>query len=623
MSLSNATPSPDAHPAPARYLNFIEQLIEADAQSGRWGTWTAADAGTGTAAAERLGKPRVHTRFPPEPNGYLHVGHAKSINLNFGLATKYGGKFNLRFDDTNPAKEEQEYVDSITRDVRWLGADWEGPHGGGLHYASNLFDRMYDFAVELIKKGKAYVCDLPAAEVAARRGKPGVPGTSPFRDRPIEESLRLIDEMRRGVHPDGSRTVRAKIDLASPNFNLRDPVMYRIVHEEHHNTGSTWCIYPMYDWAHGFEDSAEEITHSICTLEFEDHRPLYDWFINAVNEGRTADGSGTWGKKIHHAQQIEFAKYRPTYTILSKRNLLKLVQDKLVSGWDDPRMPTISGMRRRGYTPESLRAHMEDVGVTKMESSIDVVRLENAVRDHLNKIAPRRMGVLRPLTVIIENYPTGQTEEFDAVNNPENPSGGSRKVPFSREIVIERDDFLESPPKKFFRLAPGQEVRLRWAYIIKCVGVEKDAAGNITLVRCTYDPATRGGDIPLGPDGKPVRKVQGTIHWVSKAHAVLADVRLFDRLCSAEEPGKRTGNWQDDLNPASLEVITGSMLEPSLATAGFGGPSRTENGADVGDRFQFERLGYFCVDRDSKPGALVFNRTVTLKDTWAKVAGKD
>jgi glutaminyl-tRNA synthetase len=630
-------------PAPEpteRSLNFLEHIIETDNSSGKWGAWTvtnsqptfacktpsaaevSASSEIAAARSARLGRPRVHTRFPPEPNGYLHIGHAKSICLNHGLAAKYGGKFNLRFDDTNPAKEEQEYVDSIIRDVRWLGGEFDpsrGAFGGGLYFASDYFEQMYAWAVELVKKGKAYVCQLSADEVSMRRGTPQVPATSPNRDRPFEESLRLLDEMRVGKHPNGAMTLRAKIDLASPNFNLRDPVMYRIVHEHHHNTGDAWCIYPMYDWAHGLEDSLEQITHSICTLEFEIHRPLYDWFIDAINEGRTDDGSGPWGRRIHHPQQIEFAKFRPTYTVLSKRNLLKMVEDKVVSGWDDPRMPTISGLRRRGYTPESIRRLVEDVGVTKVESMIDVGRIENAVRDHLNKAAPRAMAVLRPLRVVIENWPEGVTDELDYVTNPEDlerlGESAKRKVPFSRVLYVERDDFMENPPKKFFRLAPGNEVRLRWAYIIKCVGVEKDSAGNVIEVRCTYDPATRGGDIPLGPDGKPIRKVQGTIHWVSAAHAVHAEVRLFDRLFKAEEPGSATGNYMDDFNPASLEVVR-AFIEPYLAAASYH-PDRLE-----GDRFQFERLGYFCVDRDSTPGNPVFNRTVTLKDGWAKETGK-
>ncbi|CAG0968667.1 glutaminyl-tRNA synthetase [Phycisphaerales bacterium] len=596
--------TPAEHPAPTpadRPLNFIEQIIEQDNAAKKWGTWPD-------------GTPRVQTRFPPEPNGYLHIGHAKSICLNFGLAKKYGGKFNLRFDDTNPTKEEQEYVDSITNDVKWLGGDFDGPNGGGLFFASDCFEQMYNFAEELIRKGKAYVCELSADEVSKRRGTPQIPSTSPFRDRPIDESLRLFREMKEGKHPNGSMTLRAKIDLASPNFNLRDPVMYRILHETHPHTGAEWCVYPMYDWAHGFEDSAEGITHSICTLEFEDHRPLYDWFIDAVNEGRTDDGRGPWGKKIHHSQQIEFAKFRPTYTILSKRNLLKMVEDGHVRGWDDPRMPTIAGLRRRGYTPESLRNLMEDVGVTKVESSIDIGRLENAVRDHLNKVAPRAMAVLRPLKVVIENWPEGKVDMLDFVVNPEEQarggSGGTRKVPFSKVLYIEHEDFMEVPAKKFFRLAPGQEVRLRWAYFIKCASVVKDAAGNITEVRCTYDPATRGGDAPLNPDGTPARKVKGTLHWVSAEHAIPAEVRLFDRLFTAEEPGKRTGNHIDDLNPNSLEVLT-AHIDPALKDA------------KPGERYQFERLGYFCVDPDTTPAKLVFNRTVTLKDTWAKVAGKD
>jgi glutaminyl-tRNA synthetase len=488
--------------------------------------------------------------------------------------------------------------------VRWLGADWEGPYGGGLHFASGYFGEMYAWAEELIRKGRAYVCDLSAEEVSARRGKPGVPATSPFRDRPAEESLRLIKEMKEGKHPDGGRSVRARIDLASPNFNLRDPVMYRIVHQAHHNTGDAWCIYPMYDWAHGLEDSIEGITHSVCTLEFEDHRPLYDWFIDAINEGRTADGSGPWGKRIHHAQQIEFAKGRLTYTVISKRNLLRMVQEGMVRGWDDPRMPTLSGLRRRGFPPEAIAAFWEEMGVTKVESMLDIGRLENTVRDRLNREAPRRMAVLRPLKVVIENYPDGDGELLDAVNNPEDAGAGARKVPFSRELYIEREDFMEDPPKKFFRLSPGAEVRLRYAYFVRCTGVVKDASGEVTELRCTYDPATRGGDAPDG------RKVKATLHWVSARHALEAEVRLFDRLFKAEEPGKATGNWMDDLNPRSLEVVR-ARVEPSMASA------RT------GERFQFERIGYFCVDAESREGAPVFNRTVTLKDAWAKVAGKD
>jgi glutaminyl-tRNA synthetase len=584
----------------ARPLNFIEQVIEADCAARKWGTW--AD-----------GTPKVHTRFPPEPNGYLHIGHAKSICLNYGLAAKYGGKFNLRFDDTNPTKEEQEYVDAIKDDVRWLtsafgGSFDEGPHAGGLFWASGYFETMYEYAVALIKAGKAYVCELSAEEVAKRRGTPSVPATSPFRDRPAEESLKLLAEMRAGKHPDGSMTLRARIDLASPNFNLRDPVLYRVLHEAHHNTGTSWCIYPMYDWAHGIEDSLEQVTHSICTLEFENHRPLYDWFMREI--GAALGGAGQ-PKPVWHSQQIEFAKFRPTYTVLSKRNLLKMVQDKTVSGWDDPRMPTIRGLRRRGYTAESLRRVCEEVGTTKVESFIDIARIENSVRDHLNKIAPRAMGVLRPLKVVITNWPEGKVDELDFVINPEDAdrgAAGTRKVPFSGTIYIEREDFEEVPPKKFFRLALGEnppEVRLRWAYFIKATGVVKNAAGEITEVHATYDPATRGGDAPANPDGTPSRKVKGTIHWVSAAHCKEVEVRLFDRLFNAEQPGERTGEWMDDLNPKSLEVVK-AMVEPVLGSA------------KVGETFQFERLGYFCVDRDSTPGKPVFNRTVTLKDAWAR-----
>ena len=582
----------DITPATPRPTNFLRQIIEADNAALKWGVGPD-------------NRPRVHTRFPPEPNGYLHIGHAKSICLNSGLARDFAGAFNLRFDDTNPAKEEQEYVDAIIDDVRWLTNDYEGLRFGGVFYASNYFGQMYDWAVELIRKGRAYVCDLSPDQVSSMRGSVGVPAQSPFRDRPAEESLRLLEEMRAGKHPGGSHSLRARIDLASPNFVMRDPVMYRIVHEHHHNTGNAWCIYPMYDWAHCLEDSLEGITHSICTLEFRNNRPLYDWFIDAINEGRTEDGSGPWGKRIHHPQQIEFARLNLTYTVMSKRFLLQLVKDARVSGWDDPRMPTIRGLRRRGYTAHAIRAFCEDIGVTTQESVIDVTRLENAVRDHLNTTAPRTMAVLRPLKVTIENWPAGHTELLDFVINPEDPAAGTRKIPFTATLYIERDDFMEAPPKKFFRLAPGQEVRLRWAYFITCTGVEKDASGNITGVRATYDPATRGGDAPLNPDGTPGRKVKGTIHWLSADHAVQAEVRLFDRLFLAEEPGKRTGNQLDDFNPDSLEVIS-ALVDPALARA------------SPGDTYQFERLGYFCADKDSAPGKPVFNRTVTLKDTWAK-----
>ncbi|HTS66159.1 MAG TPA: glutamine--tRNA ligase/YqeY domain fusion protein [Candidatus Acidoferrales bacterium] len=522
---------------------------------------------------------RVHTRFPPEPNGYLHIGHAKSICLNYGIAQEFGGKMNLRFDDTNPEKEETEYVDSIMRDARWLGADWEDR----CFYASDYFDQLYEWAVELIKKGKAYVCDLSAEEVRATRGTPTEPGTpSPYRDRTVEENLDLFARMKAGEFPDGARTLRARIDMASPNFNLRDPIMYRIVHADHHRTGGKWCIYPMYDYAHGQCDSIEGITHSICTLEFEDHRPLYDWYIEAIG--------------IYHPQQIEFDRLNLTYTLLSKRKLLQLVNDGKVRGWDDPRMPTLSGIRRRGYTPEAMRAFCASIGVSKTNGIIDLGRLEYFVREDLNKRALRVMAVLRPLRLVIDNYPEGQTEEMDAVNNPEDPSAGTRKVPFSKVLYIEQDDFRENPPKDYFRLSPGREVRLRYGFFVRCTGVVKDASGNVTEVHCTYDPATRGGNAPDG------RKVKATIHWVSAAHAVGGEVRLYETLFAREEPADLA-----DLNPNSLEVVTGCKLEPSLATV------------TPGAGYQFERLGYFCVDPDTKPGAPVFNRTVALKDTWAKI----
>ncbi len=585
------TTTPPDYATPAKPRHFLHAIIDEHNKTGRFGH-------------------RVHTRFPPEPNGYLHIGHAKSICLNYGLAAEYGGKFNLRFDDTNPSKEEIEYVNAIKDDVLWLGARYdEGPHAGGVFWASDYFETMYEYAVELVKKGKAYVCDLTGEEVSKLRGTPSIPAQSPHRDRPVAESLELLEKMRKGEFPNGAKTLRAKIDLASPNFNLRDPVMYRIVHAAHHNTGTKWCIYPMYDWAHGTEDSLEGITHSICTLEFENHRPLYDWFINAINEGRTDDGSGPWGKKIHHPQQIEFARLNLNYTVMSKRFLLKLVQEKRVKGWDDPRMPTIRGLRRRGYTPESIRAFCEDVGVTRQNSVIDIGRLENACRDHLNKVAPRAMAVLRPLKVVIDNWPAGKVDMLDFVINPEDASAGTRQIPFSGTLFIEHDDFMENPPKKFFRLAPGNEVRLRWAYFVTCTSVEKDAAGNVTTVHCTYDPDTRGGDAPLGPDGKPTRKVKGTIHWVSAEHAADAEVRLFDRLFKTEEPGGDTGDYMADLNDHSLEVLT-AKVDPHLSTL------------SAGEHVQFERLGYFFTDPDSKPGKPVFNRTVTLKDTWAKEAGK-
>jgi glutaminyl-tRNA synthetase len=529
---------------------------------------------------------RVHTRFPPEPNGYLHIGHAKAICLNFGLAMEFGGKMNLRFDDTNPEKEEVEYVESIMRDVHWLGADWEDR----CFYASDYFDQLYEWAVELIKKGKTYVCDLSAEEVRATRGTPTEPGKeSPYRNRSVEENLDLFARMKAGEFPDGARTLRAKIDMAAPNFNLRDPIMYRIVHAEHHRTGNKWCIYPMYDYAHGQSDSIEGITHSICTLEFEDHRPLYDWYIEAIG--------------IYHPQQIEFDRLNLTYTLLSKRKLLQLVNEGHVRGWDDPRMPTLSGIRRRGYTPEAMRAFCSSIGVSKTNGIIDLGRLEYFVREDLNRRALRVMAVLRPLKLVIDNYPEGQTEEMDAVNNPEDASAGTRKVPFSRELYIEQDDFREEPPKDYFRLAPGREVRLRYGFFVKCTDTVKDAAGNVTEVRCTYDPGTRGGNAPDG------RKVKATIHWVSAAHAVSGEVRLYERLFTKEDPNQAEAgqDFKANLNPKSLEVVTGCKLEPSLAHV-------TE-----GALYQFERLGYFCVDPDSKPGAPVFNRTVALKDTWAKI----
>jgi glutaminyl-tRNA synthetase len=530
---------------------------------------------------------RVHTRFPPEPNGYLHIGHAKSICLNFGLAAEFGGKTNLRFDDTNPSKEETEYVDSIIDNVRWLGFDWEDR----LFYASDYFGQLYEWAVQLIKSDKAYVCDLTADQIRQYRGTLTEPGTeSPYRNRSVEDNLDLFARMKAGEFPDGARTLRAKIDMASPNFNLRDPIMYRILHAEHHRTGNQWCIYPMYDYAHGQSDSIEGITHSICTLEFEDHRPLYDWYIEALG--------------IYHPQQIEFDRLNLTYTLLSKRKLLSLVQDGHVRGWDDPRMPTLSGIRRRGYTPEALRNFCNSIGLSKTNGSIELSRLEYFVREDLNKRAPRVMAVLRPLKVIIDNYPEGQVEEMDAVNNPEDPAAGTRKVPFSKVLYIEQEDFREDPPKEFFRLSPGREVRLRYGYFIRCTGVTKNAAGEIAEVHCTYDPATRGGNAP--PDG---RKVKATIHWVSAAQAVSGEARLYDNLFLKEDPNQveEGQDFTANLNPKSLEVLTDCKLEPSLADA------------VPGARFQFERMGYFCVDPDSVPGKPVFNRTVTLKDALAKI----
>ncbi|HUK42360.1 MAG TPA: glutamine--tRNA ligase/YqeY domain fusion protein, partial [Candidatus Acidoferrales bacterium] len=531
---------------------------------------------------------RVHTRFPPEPNGYLHIGHAKSICLNFGLAAEFGGLCNLRFDDTNPSKEDVEYVDSIKEDVRWLGFDWDDRE----FYASDYFAQLCEFAIQLTQAGKAYVCDLSADEIREHRGTLTEPGkNSPYRDRSVEENLDLFKRMREGEFADGSRTLRAKIDMASPNLNMRDPVMYRILRATHHRTGDRWCIYPTYDFAHGQSDSIEGITHSICTLEFEDHRPLYDWFLDQL--------------AIHHPQQIEFARLNLTYTVLSKRKLLQLVQHKHVTGWDDPRMPTLAGFRRRGYTPEAIRAFCERIGVAKRNSIVEIAMLEHALREDLNKRARRVMAVLRPLRVVIENYPEDRVEELEAVNNPEDPSTGTRKVPFSRVLYIEQDDFRETPPKGFFRLSPGREVRLRYAYIIKCVDVRKDPhTGDVTELRCTYDAETKSGS------SQSNRKVKATIHWVSAAHSKSAEVRLYDHLFTQENPEEvaEGSDWLANLNPKSLEILNTSQVEPSLAEAKRGEP------------YQFERLGYFCIDGvDSDPKALVFNRAVTLRDTWARI----
>jgi glutaminyl-tRNA synthetase len=530
----------------------------------------------------------VQTRFPPEPNGHLHIGHAKAICIDFGLADEFGGHTNLRFDDTNPQKEETEYVESIKADVSWLGYKWDG-----LFYASDYFEQLYEWAIKLIKDGKAYVDDLSPDEIRNYRGTLTEPGKdSPYRNRSVEENLSLLDRMRAGEFPDGSRVLRAKIDMASPNFNFRDPVMYRILHAEHHRTGKKWCIYPMYDFAHGQSDSIERVTHSLCTLEFEDHRPLYNWFIQQLG--------------IFPSRQIEFDRLNLTYTILSKRKLLQLVQEGRVNGWDDPRMPTIGGIRRRGYTPEAVRNFVGAIGVSKTNGSIELAMLEHFVREDLNKRAPRAMAVLRPLKVVIDNYPENQVEEMDAVNNPEDASAGTRKVPFSRVLYIEQDDFREDPPKGYFRLSPGREVRLRYGYFITCKSVTKNEKGEVVEVHCTYDPATHGGNAPDG------RKVKSTIHWVSAANAVDAEVRIYETLFTKENPDdvEEGQDFTANLNPNSLEVITQAKLEPSLANAA------------AGSRYQFERLGYFCVDPDSKPGKPVFNRTVALKDTWAKVERK-
>ena len=531
---------------------------------------------------------RVQTRFPPEPNGYLHIGHAKSICLNFGLAVEFKGFCNLRFDDTNPSKEDVEYVESIKSDVRWLGFDW----GEREYYTSGYFEQLYQFALQLIKAGKAFVCDLSADQIREYRGTLTEPGkNSPYRTRPVEENLSLFGRMRAGEFPNGVRTLRAKIDMASPNLNLRDPVMYRILYATHHRTGDQWCIYPTYDFAHGQSDSIEGITHSVCTLEFEDHRPLYDWYLDQLN--------------IHHPQQIEFARLNLNYTVMSKRKLLELVEQRHVTGWDDPRMPTLAGLRRRGYTPQSIRSFCERIGVAKKNSMVDIAMLEHCLREELNRRALRVMGVLRPLRVIIDNYPEKQQEELDAVNNPEDPGMGTRKIPFSRVLYIERDDFREDPPKKFFRLAPGREVRLRYAYIIKCVDFVKDTTtGEVTEVHCTFDLDTKSGS----PNA--ARKVKGTIHWVSAEHSIEAEVRLYDHLFVKPDPEnvEEGDDWKSALDPNSLETLTSCRVEPGLADAG------------PGDRYQFERQGYFCVDSvDSSKGALVFNRIVSLRDTWAKI----
>ncbi len=547
--------------------NFIREIIDADLEAGK-------------------NENKVHTRFPPEPNGYLHIGHAKSICLNSGLALDYKGKFNLRFDDTNPSKEEEEYVNSIIEDVKWLGADFEDR----LFYASDYFQRMYELAIELIKKGKAYVCDLSPEEVRNGRGMPGKPGKdSPFRNRSVDENIDLFERMRKGEFEDGLKTLRAKIDMAHNNLNMRDPIMYRISSSPHHKQGDKWKVYPTYDWAHGIEDSIESITHSICTLEFEDHRPLYDWYLNELG--------------VYHPRQIEFARLNLGNTVMSKRKLLELVKEGLVDGWDDPRMPTVAGLRRRGYTSSSIHAFCEEIGVSKFNGVIDIWVLENAIRNELNKTAPRAMGVLKPLKVVITNYPEDKTEELDGINNPNDESAGTRKVPFSKEIYIERADFMEEPVKKFFRLTPGKEVRLRYAYIIKCEKAVKDEAGNVVEVHCTYDPETRGGNTPDG------RKIKGTIHWVSVPHACPAQVRLYDALFTNREPEKveEGHDYKENLNTASKEVIK-AYIEPSLKEAA------------SGSIYQFERMGYFFADpKDSKPGAPVFNRTATLRDSWARM----
>ena len=542
--------------------HFIQRIIDEDNKTGKFDN-------------------RVHTRFPPEPNGYLHIGHAKSICLNFSLAHEYNGKCNLRFDDTNPTAEEDEYVRSIQADVKWLGYDWDD-----LCFASDYFQQMYDLAIQLIKNGSAFVCDLSAEDIHNNRGSLTTPGQdSPFRNRTIEENLMLFEQMKNGDYEDGSHTLRAKIDMAHSNMNMRDPVIYRILHAEHHRTGKDWCIYPMYDWAHGLEDSIENITHSLCTLEFQDHRPIYDWFLKQL--------------KVYHPQQIEFARLNLSYTVMSKRKLKKLVDEDLVSGWDDPRMPTISGFRRRGYTPESIRNFMSEVGIAKRDNVMEIAKLESTLRNDLNIKCERRMAVLNPLKVVITNYPEGESEALSAVNNPENESDGKREIPFSREIFIEKDDFMEDPPKKFFRLSLGREVRLRYAYFITCEEVIKDDKGNIVELHCKYDPKTKGGNAPDG------RKVKATLHWVSAAHSIDAEVRKYDRLFQIPDPDKED-NFMDSINPKSLEILSECKLEPSLEKL------------EVGETIQFERLGYFCKDQDSN-ALPVFNRTVALRDSWAKI----
>ncbi len=547
--------------------NFIRDAVIEDIQSGRFGG-------------------QVVTRFPPEPNGYLHIGHAKAICLDFGLAQEFGGRCHLRFDDTNPTKESQEYVDAIMRDLRWLGFDW-GEH---LHHASDYFEQLYQWAVQLVQAGKAYVDELTAEEMREQRGSLTEAGReSPYRNRPVAESLDLLARMRRGEFEDGAKTLRARIDMASGNINLRDPVMYRIRKTPHQRTGDAWCIYPLYDWAHGQSDSIEGVTHSLCTLEYEDHRPLYDWYLDALG--------------IYHPRQIEFARLNLSHAVMSKRKLLALVEEGVVSGWDDPRMPTLAGLRRRGYTPESIRDFADRIGIAKADNLVDMALLEHCVREDLNRRALRRMGVLRPLRLVIENYPEGQVEELEAVNNPEDPSAGTRQVPFSRVLYMEQEDFRDPPPPKYFRLSPGAEVRLRYAYIVKCTGVTRDAAGQVTEVRCTYDPDSRGGDARG-------RKVKGTIHWVSAPHAVPAEVRLYDTLFSVPRPDEAE-DPKAVLNRESLEVLRGAKLEPALASV------------EPESRVQFERQGYFVADgRDCAPGRLVFNRTVGLRDTWAKIARK-